>query len=365
MGTAAQTTVKSQRLLSLDVLRGITIVGMIVVNNAGGPVSWDYLKHSTWNGMTPCDLVFPFFLFIMGVTTYLSLSKQRFEPSRPVITKIVRRAVLIILIGWALHWFGLACKGEPFAFDRLRLTGVLPRIGLCFGVVSLMALFLSRKTMVWSAVALLVLYSALMCLFNGYENDSTNFNAVVDRFLVGASHLYHKSPVDPEGIASTVSALAHTIIGFCCGAVIKRDAVLADKVLTLFVIGFMLMAGGFLLTEWMPLNKRVWSPTFVLVTTGLASMLLATLIYFIDMQGHRRWCRFFESFGVNPLFLYVFSELLATLVGRFGTKRGMYESLLSVIPDPELASAVYAVGFMLLCGAIAWPLYRHRIYIKI
>ncbi len=353
------------RLLSLDVMRGMTIAGMIVVNNAGGPQSYDYLRHSAWNGLTPCDLVFPFFLFIMGVTTYLSLSKNGFRMSWPVMRRVMWRAAMIILIGWALHWVELACKGEPLAFAKLRLTGVLPRIGLCFGIVSLMALCMSRKAMAWSAAALLAVYTVLVCCFNGYEADATNFNAVFDRLVVGEAHIYHKSPVDPEGLAGTLSAVAHTIIGFCCGATIKSRRPLADRILSLFTAGFLLMAGGFILTEWMPLNKRIWSPTFVLVTTGLAALLLAALVYIIDIRGKRGWSRFFESFGVNPLFLYVMSELIAVFVGRFGNKPAIYGGFLSVFPDPYVASAAYAVCFMLLTGAIAYPLYRRRIYIKL
>ena len=361
----AAVTTKSKRLLSLDVMRGMTIVGMIVVNNAGGPQSYDYLRHSAWNGLTPCDLVFPFFLFIMGVTTYLSLSKSGFRMSAPVMRKILWRAAMIILIGWALHWIELLCKGTPWAFDRLRLTGVLPRIGLCFGIVSVMALCMSRRAMAWCAVALLAVYTILVCGFNGYAQDATNFNAVIDRFLIGEAHLYHKSPVDPEGLAGTISAVAHTIIGFCCGALIKSQKTLSERTVSLFVTGFLLMAGGFLLTEWMPLNKRIWSPTFVLVTAGLAAMLLATLIYFIDIEGKRSWSRFFENFGVNPLFLYVLSELLAIVISNIGCKPAIYAGLLSIFPDPYLASAAYAVGFMLLLGAVGYPLYRRHIYIKL
>ena len=125
------------------------------------------------------------------------------------------------------------------------------------------------------------------------------------------------------------------------------------------------MAGGFLLTEWMPLNKRIWSPTFVLVTTGLAALLMATLIYVIDMREKRSWSVFFECFGVNPLFLYVLSELMAIVMGRFGNKQAVYEGILSFCPDPYLASAVYAVAFMLIVGAVGYPLYRRRIYIKL
>lgn len=356
---------KPKRLLSLDVMRGMTIVGMIVVNNAGGPMSYDYLQHSAWNGLTPCDLVFPFFLFIMGVTTYLSLSKNSFTPTPAVMRKILWRAGMIILIGWALHWIELICKGNPWAFGQLRLTGVLPRIGLCFGIVSVMAVTMSRKAMALSGVALLVVYTLLVCFFNGYEADATNFNAIIDRMLVGENHLYHKSPIDPEGLAGTIAAVAHTIIGFCCGAIIKSDKPLGERVAALFTAGFILMAIGFLLTEWMPLNKRIWSPTFVLVTTGLAAGLLATLIFIIDMKGQQKWSRFFEAFGVNPLFLYVVSELMAILISNFGAKPAIYSGFLSIFPDPYMASAAYAISFMLLTGAMAYPLYRRRIYIKL
>ena len=184
-------------------------------------------------------------------------------------------------------------------------------------------------------------------------------------FLLGENHLYHKSPVDPEGVAATISALAHTILGFCCGAVVRSRKTLADRTVRLFVIGFTLMAAGFMLSEWMPLNKRIWSPTFVLVTTGLASMLLATLLYFIDMQNHRRWSRFFESFGVNPLFLYVGSEILAIIISVLSCKPAIYAGFLTIFPDPYTASAAYAVSLMLLMGVIAYPLYTRRIYIKL
>ncbi len=354
-----------KRLLSLDVMRGITIVGMIVVNNAGGPLSYGSLRHSAWNGLTPCDLVFPFFLFIMGVTTYLSMSKAGFRPSAPLVGKILKRSILIILVGWALQWFGMVCKGNPWDFAHLRLSGVLPRIGLCFGIVSLMSVFMSRRAMAWTAVALLAVYTVLVCAFNGYACDASNFNAVFDRLVLGEGHIYHKSPVDPEGLAGTISAVAHTIIGFCCGAIVKSERPMAERTTALFAVGFALMASGFLLVEWMPLNKRIWSPTYVLVTTGLAAMLLAALIYVIDMRGRRRWSVFFESFGVNPLFLYVLSEILAVLMGRFGNKPAVYEVLLSLTGNPYVASAVYAVAFMLIVGAVGWPLYRRKIYIKL
>ncbi|WP_302590161.1 acyltransferase family protein [uncultured Muribaculum sp.] len=356
----------SKRLLSLDVMRGLTIVGMIIVNNAGGPDSYAFLQHSAWNGLTPCDLVFPFFLFIMGVTTYLSLSKLDFSPSWPVLRKILKRTFIILLIGWAIHWFDNGCSGKGWLdFSRLRITGVLTRIALCYGIVSVLALYLSRRAMLWLGAVLLVLYSAALCMWNGYVYDASNFNSVVDRALLGAGHLYTKKPVDPEGLAGTVSAVAHTILGFCCGAMVKSRRPLENRVILLFVIGFLAMSAGFLISEAFPINKRVWSPSFVLVTCGLASLLLATLIYFIDMRGFRRWSVFFEAFGVNPLFLYVMSEVAAIVFGCYGIKVAIYSAISGIVPDAYLASAVYSVAFMLLMGVIGYPLYKKHIYIKI
>ncbi len=355
----------NRRLLSLDILRGITIVGMIIVNNPGGRQSYDSLRHSAWNGMTPCDLVFPFFLFIMGVTTYISLNKFKFRPSEAVCRKIIRRTIYILLIGWALHWFDDIVDGNYFDFAHLRITGVLPRIAICYGIVSFMALYLSRKSLVICASALLIVYNLLLCLFNGYDTEGANFINHVDNFLLGKNHLYHRGPVDPEGLASTISAIAHTLIGFCFGYTVFSNEKLSTKIIKIFVAGFILMSAGFLLTEWLPLNKRIWSPTFVLVTCGLAASLLALLLYFIDMLGHRHWCRFFDVFGVNPLFLYVMSEAMATILGATGAKKAVYEVIHCAVSDPYIASAIYSISFTLIMGAFGYVLYRRHIYIKI
>lgn len=164
-------------------------------------------------------------------------------------------------------------------------------------------------------------YAVFLLLGNGYAMDESNWLCIIDRALLGAGHLYQKSPIDPEGLFSTLPAIAHTLIGFACGRLIIETKELEQKVIRLFVVGFLLFAGGYLFTEAFPLNKRIWSPTFVLVTCGLAAMLQAVLMYFIDMLGRQRWCRCFEVFGVNPLFLYVLSEMAAVVVSadRFQT----------------------------------------------
>lgn len=354
-----------KRLLSLDVLRGITVVGMILVNNAGGKLSYDSLHHSAWNGMTPCDLVFPFFLFIMGISTYIALSKFHFEASPSVVRKIWKRSVIILCIGWAIHWLDFVCEGDFFPLAHLRLTGVLPRIALCYCIISFIALYISHKYVTRIIGILLAGYTVLLLAGNGYAPDATNVLSFIDNKLLGFEHLYPKSPVDPEGLASTLSAIAHTLIGFCCGKLILQKEALEQKTLKLFVVGFLLMMCGFLLTEALPLNKRIWSPTFVLTTCGLAAMLQAMLIYFIDMKEKKRWSRFFEIFGVNPLFLYVLSEVVAIVIGATGCKPVIYEGIHSLITDDYLASAAYAVLFTLVMGACGYPLYKRKIYIKI
>lgn len=358
-------TSSTKRLLSLDVLRGITVAGMIVVNNAGGPQSYASLQHSAWNGLTPCDLVFPFFLFIMGISTYIALRKFGFQPSAAVGKKILRRTVLIFLIGVALHWFDQACDGEFLAFDTLRITGLLQRIALCYGIVSLLALYVGHRWLGWLAGFILAGYAVLLAAGNGYVPDESNLLVVIDRSLLGAEHLYAKMPVDPEGLMSTLPAIAHTLIGFLCGKLIMEAPTLERKLILLFVAGFLLTAAGFLLTEALPLNKRVWSPSFVLVTCGLAASLQAVLMYFIDARGKKKWCRFFEVFGVNPLFLYVLSEVAAIVVGATGCKPVLYGGIRVVIADPCLASAVYSLLFAGLMGAFGYVLYKKKIYIKL
>jgi len=357
---------KSGRLTALDVMRGITIVGMIIVNNAGGSESYAALRHSEWNGLTPCDLVFPFFLFIMGITTYLSLAKTGFRADSAGIRKILRRTVLILMICWALHWFDNICSGRaPLDFGQLRLTGVLTRIALCYCAVSLLALYTSRRTMVWIAAALLALYGGALLMFNGYVNDLTNVNALVDRTLMDVGHLYTKRPVDPEGLLGTVPAIAHTIIGFCCGALLRSDRPLGERLLQMMVTAVLLMVAGYILSALLPVNKRVWSPSYVFISCGMGAAMLATLSYFIDMRGKGRCFEFFRAFGVNPLFLYVGSEALAVVMGSTGAKAAVYAAIAAAVPDPKLASAIYSVGFMLLMAVPAIPLYRKKIYIKI
>lgn len=353
-----------QRLLSLDILRGMTVAGMILVNNGYGQ-SYEPLKHSVWNGMTPCDLVFPFFLFIVGVSIYLSLSKCQFQWSGEVARKILRRTLLLFVIGLAINWLDHAIEGEWACFGHLRVWAVLQRIALSYGIASLLVLMINHRYVPYVIICLLLGYALILLLGNGYAADESNILARVDRALFGSDHLYRKSPVDPEGLLGTISSVAHVLIGFYAGRCIRQASSVSDKVMALFILGTVLIIGGYLLSFGLPLNKRIWSPSYVMVTCGLASSLLALLMVVIDIRGKRKWCTFFQVFGVNPLFLYVSSEVLAIVLGHVGVSEMVYGGISGIISHPQTASLCYALYFVGLNFLIGYLLYRKRIYIKL
>ena len=358
---------KSKRLLSLDVLRGLTVAGMILVNNGYGE-SFEMLRHSRWNGMTPCDLVFPFFLFIMGVSCYISLSKSGFTPTRPVLLKVVKRTVLLFAIGLFINWFDHAIEGDLLCFGHLRLWAVLQRIALCYFFVSLFALCCNHRYTLHTVVGLLAVYTFILLWGNGYAEDaSANILAQVDLQLFGYDHLYHKSPVDPEGLVGTISGVAHVLLGFWCGRLLKGSPSrgMLEGTAKVFAMGAVCLFAGYLLTYGLPLNKRIWSPSYVLMTCGLASLLQALLMYIIDIQKKSGWTTFFHVFGVNALALYVSSELLAILLNNIGVSTVVYNTIHSTIHALKWASLAYAIYFVMLNFAIGYVLYRKKIYIKL
>lgn len=362
------TTNKKQRLVSLDLLRGLTVAMMILVNNGYGE-SFSQLRHVEWNGMTVCNLVFPFFLFMVGVSTYLSLRKTQFKPTPYVLRKIVKRTVLLFLIGLAINWFDHAIGGDVLCFGHLRIWAVLQRIALCYLAASLFAIYANHKYTIPTIVGLLVVYILIITLGNGYAFDAeANILAQVDLRLFGYDHLYHKSPVDPEGLVSTIPAIAHTLIGFLCGKLVCSKVSPKEKVRNIFIFGLLLTIAGFALSLWLPLNKRIWSPSFVLATCGLA-MLLLSLIMKIEQwapssMNKGGWVVLLV-FGMNPLFLYVLSEFMAIIFGHFGISTIIFDSIHSVVSAPKWASLCYALTFVLLNWLVGYVLYRKKIFIKI
>lgn len=380
---------ETNRLLSLDVLRGITVAGMILVNTPG---SWGAvyapLCHASWNGLTPTDLVFPFFMFIMGVSMYFSLRKYNASFSKEAVIKIFKRSVLIFLVGLGITWFALffasLCDagsglslGERvvngiFPIDRIRILGVLQRLAIAYFGGALLCLCVKPRYYLAVAAGILLAYFIILTVGYGFELSERNIIGIVDRALFGTQHILSacssdgsRVGFDPEGLLSALSGFSHVLFGMFVGRMLIEVKDNNIRIQKLFIFGTVMLFAGCLLSYGCPVNKKIWSPTFVLVTCGLASQLLALLVYIIDVKGYKRWSGFFEAFGVNPLFMYVLSELLAIVLAYTSLQGLVYDNLLVSWMDPYLASLVYALLFILLNWWIAHILYTRKIYIKI
>ena len=383
---------KEKRLLSLDILRGITIAGMLLVNNPG---TWSHiyrpLEHADWIGLTPTDLVFPFFIFCMGVSMAFSLKKFNYKMSGPLMWKIVRRTVILFLIGWAVQWFGHLvrglCKGDPFSeavnnLDTLRYLGVFQRLALVYFFGSLCAVLFKRRFIPWLVGLVLVAYALILGLGSGYEFSLENIIARIDNSVLGTEHMYHETAYgeqisfDPEGILSTLPCIAHVLIGYLVGRMILSVHNNTERVTTMLLWGTVMLLAGWLLQYGIPCGKKMWSSTFVMITCGMAMCIQAMLIHFVDIKGKKgAWARLFESFGVNPLALYLLGTILAILFGAipFGhdaeggniTIHSAVYNFFTSFCSEEAASALYAIAFVLLNWAIGHILYKKNIYIKI
>lgn len=382
------------RILSIDVLRGITIAGMILVNNPG---SWSAmytpLTHASWHGLTPTDLIFPFFMFIMGISTYISLKKYQFTWSKDAAYKIVKRTILIILIGYGIGWLslsfrtyhGLADQGlSEFErllkaitnFGHIRIPGVMQRLGICYGAAAAIALSVKHNKIPYIIGGTLIGYFLLLSFGNGFEISEENIIARIDKALFGINHLYTIQGVhlDPEGLLSSLPSIAHVLIGLLCGKALLETQKNEDRILKLFLIGTLLTFAGFLLQYGCPINKKIWTPTFVLVTCGMGASFLAILTWVIDVKGIRKPFVFFESFGVNPLFMYVLGGFLAIVLGgiwlpingdMISIRNIYYLSILKPYFTPKTASLLFAISFLIINWFIGHILYKKQIYIKI
>ena len=243
----------------------------------------------------------------------------------------------------------------------------MQRIALCYLAVSIFALSFKHKYIPITIVVLLAIYSAILILGNGYAYDSNlNILSKVDINIFGYEHLYHKSPVDPEGLLSTIPAIAHTMIGFYCGKLMASARDTEDKVMKFMIAGGILVIIGYLVSFGLPLNKRIWGPSYVCMTCGLAAICQGLLMYYIDIKGiAKEKLNMALIFGTNPLFLYVVSELVGIIFGATGLKIGIYNGISTVIINPYIASLVYAILFMLLHALMGYPLWKKHIFIKL
>lgn len=369
---------KTERLLSLDVFRGITILGMILVNNPG---SWSNvyspLLHAEWNGCTPTDLIFPFFLFIVGVTTVFSLSKYRVQNNKgkEVFIRLIRRSIILFLLGLFLAGFPF------FDFSSIRIPGVLQRIAVVYFFTSLIFLYVGKKNIVYVTAFLLIAYWGMMTLIPvpgvGTPNlePSTNLAAWFDRLLLNG-HLWSVSKTwDPEGILSTIPAIGSALIGVLTGYLLKSDNDKTIKTVWMFFYGTILMALGYVWDFWFPTNKSLWTSSYVIYTGGLALVFLAICYWLIDVQNLKGWIKPFHIYGTNAITVFFLSSLVAKTMylikvtdgygEAISLKSYIFNNLFLPIASPVNASLLFAVTYILIWLFFIWLLYRKHIFIKI
>lgn len=391
------------RLEALDLFRGLTVASMLLVNNPG---SWGAiyppLAHAQWHGWTPTDLIFPFFLFIVGITTCLSIAarRQKGAGDRAIAGRILQRGVLIIVIGLLLNAFpffsdaketGIAhpsfFERVAHRFEHLRFTGVLQRIGVVYLAVALIALRTTRRQQIAITAFILVGYAVVMMLLPvpgsgvaGYtvlDRPSETMSAFFDRLLLAPDHIWKGGRTwDPEGPLSTVAAIATGLLGFLYAGWMSERTSSGQMLAGLFASGGVLALVGLMFGWLFPVNKNLWSSSYVLLTAGLAAMTYAAVLWLFDRsESFRRAGRFFLPFGVNPMLAFVGSGVMTRLITSVirvpweGEMRVVqpviYQSAFASWLPPKLASLAYALTFVLVWFLILLPLHRKRIYWKV
>ena len=360
------------RLLSLDILRGLTIISMIIVNDPG---SWDHvyapLLHAYWNGLTPTDYVFPTFIFIVGVSIVLSLTKQseRGLDRNQLVKKVLWRSLKIYLVGIFL-WLW-----PSFNFSSIRWVGVLPRIALVFMICAFLFLYTKRKVQVIIASVILVLYWLVMKYLPipsigmpDLSEPGKNWANYIDQLYLPG--FLWKKTWDPEGILSSFPAVASGLLGMMAGFILVSKADLKDKLLKLFLMAGILLVLGDVFQYLMPINKSLWSSSFVLMTGGISCLLLALFVYWVDIKGHVTRFKMARVFGTNAIFAYTLAGIFYTFfyskkLWGISLSATFVEQAINIGVAPKLASFVYALLYVLIIWIPTHQLYKRKIFIKL
>jgi predicted acyltransferase len=401
--TVAPVAPKRERLLSLDVFRGMTVAGMLLVNDPG---TWSAifppLEHAEWNGWTPTDLIFPFFLFIVGITTHLSLSARRArgDDDSAVVKQILRRGIIIYLLGFAMamfpfyQWGTIDTIPNAGAWDRIlfriehvRILGVLPRIAIVYVCAALLTLKTTVKQQILIIAGLLFGYWFAMTLIPVPGEDvigalllhtkDRNLAAYLDRAILGTNHTWVGSVTfDPEGPMSTIPAIATAMLGVLAGRWIgQRDKTLLERITGLFAVGSVGMMLGLMWNWSFPINKNLWTSSYVIFTAGMACVALATVMWIVDYCNVKWWTKPFVVFGVNPIVAFVGSGVLARLIYTLwhvsynGKSVAVQDAIYQIVflpwLPPRVASLAFAISFVLLWYGILTVLYRRNIILKV
>lgn len=373
-----------QRFLALDVFRGMTICFMIIVNtNGSGAVPFAPLLHATWHGFTPTDLVFPSFLFAVGNAMSFSLDKYRQISDAAFLRKIFKRTFLIFLFGYLMYWFPffrLDNAGSVISapLSHTRIMGVLQRIALSYFFASLLIHYLSSRKVIIGSVILLTGYWFLLLLFGNSTQPYSllgNAGLYFDKFLMGNDHLYHgeRIPFDPEGWLSTMPAIVNVIIGYYAGRFIQKKGKGYDTLAKLMLVGCLFIFTALCWNMIFPINKKLWTSSFVLLTTGLDLLILSTLMYVIEIKNwvNDKWSNFFLVFGRNSLFIYILSELLVvplTMI-RVAPHESLFNRIntafFQAVAPGAMGSFLFAVCYMLVCWNVGWWLNKRKIFIRV
>jgi predicted acyltransferase len=363
------------RLVSLDIFRGLTVAFMIIVNNPG---SWDFvyspLEHSKWNGCTPTDLVFPFFLFIVGMSTWYSLKKYGNEINGSSLLRILRRTVTIFIVGLFLAVFPYFGRD----YSTLRIMGVLQRIALAYGLGAIICLSV-RRDYLWVVTAgLLLLYWGLLAFFGGNDPYSLegNFALKTDLAILGKNHLYrgYGIPFDPEGLLSTIPAICTVIIGYFVGEITGKGIASGKIALKIILLGIAAVGLGYLWNMIFPINKPLWTSSYVLFTAGLA-MCVFSLVYLVaDVFKFQVIGAFFKVFGTNAMFSYfiagIWIKMLLFIKIQSSTEqvtlyRWFFEKVCAPVAGNFNGSLMFAVIQMMLIWSVAFILYRKKVFIRL
>lgn len=378
--TGLLSNMPSGRYLSLDVLRGLTIALMVVVNNPG---SWGNIfapfRHAAWHGFTVTDLVFPSFLFVVGNAMSFSMRKFEKQPDRVFLKKVFKRTVLIFLVGLFLHLFPFVTRsaGEIVLkdFTAVRIMGVLQRIALCYFIASLAVYYLKYKgALAFSAVTLLSYWAILYFFGDSAAPYSLEGNAALkfDNLFIPEQNLYKGFgiPFDPEGLLSTLPAVVNVIAGYFAGVFIQKNGNNLNSVLKLSIAGGILVSIALLWDMSFPINKPLWTSSYVLHSVGLSLLILAALILLIEIAGYVKWTYFFEAFGKNPLFIFALATLLIKTLsfirvdGR-SLQGWLYENVFLSWTEGKTASLLFALSYMLVMWLIGFWMDKKKIYIKV
>jgi len=355
----------ASRLTSLDLFRGLTIASMVMVNNPGNfSTTYGQLLHAEWHGWTFTDLVFPFFLWIVGVAMTLSTARrlERGEERSGLLAHVIRRAALIFLIGLLLNGF------PRYAFATLRIPGVLQRIAVCYLIAGIIYLYTSWRGRIYWLLGFLASYTLLMHP-GGYEKG-TNLAAQLDAWLL-TGHMYGATKTwDPEGILSTLPAIGTCLFGILTGDFLRTTLRRAEKTAWMLVAGNVLIFLGKVIDIWQPINKMIWTCSYSIFTAGMALVVFGICYWLVDVNHYRKgWTRPLVIFGMNALAVYIFSGVLARLVGLWkvsdvSVKRATYDSLAAAL-NPYHASLTYALLNVAVCFLFAWILYRRQWFLKL